>query len=50
MPQPPEEWLRQADYDMDTADHMFGGGSISMPCSCVTSPLKKLLKGFTEKN
>lgn len=21
----PEEWLRQADYDMDTAEYMFAG-------------------------
>jgi HEPN domain-containing protein len=21
-----EEWLRQSDYDMDTADYMFHGG------------------------
>jgi len=26
MAQQPEEWLRQADYDMDTADYMFRGG------------------------
>jgi HEPN domain-containing protein len=26
MAQTPEEWLRQADYDMDTADYMFSGG------------------------
>jgi hypothetical protein len=26
MAQPPDEWLKQADYDMDTADYMFQGG------------------------
>jgi hypothetical protein len=28
------EWLKQADYDMDTAQLMAKGAGISMPCSC----------------
>ena len=50
MAQAPEEWFRQADYDIDTADYMSAAGDTSTRCSCATSPLKRLSKGFTEKN
>ena len=49
MPQPPEEWLRQADYDMDTADHMFGGGRYFYAVFMCHLSIEKALKGFTEK-
>jgi len=26
MPVTPNEWLQQADYDMETAEYMFSGG------------------------
>jgi HEPN domain-containing protein len=26
MPVSPNEWLEQADYDMETAEYMFAGG------------------------
>jgi HEPN domain-containing protein len=26
MGKDPQEWLRQADYDMDTAEYMYAGG------------------------
>lgn len=26
MSQKPQEWLKQADYDLDTAEFMFSGG------------------------
>lgn len=28
------EWLKQADYDMDTAQFMAKGAGISTRCSC----------------
>ncbi len=28
------EWLKQADYDVDTAEFMAKGGRYSMPFSC----------------
>lgn len=37
----PQEWFKQADYDMETADFMFNGGRFFMQFLCVISPLKK---------
>jgi HEPN domain-containing protein len=49
MPQPPEEWLRQADYDMDTADHMFGGGRYFYAVFMRHRSIEKALKGALPK-
>jgi HEPN domain-containing protein len=49
MPQPPEEWLRQADYDMDTADHMFGGGRYFYAVFMCHLSIEKALKGLYRK-
>ncbi len=33
-----DEWFKQADYDMETAEFMFKGEDIFMLSSCVTYP------------
>ena len=49
MAQPPEEWLRQADYDMDPADHMFGGGRYFYAVFMCHLSIEKALKGLYRK-
>jgi HEPN domain-containing protein len=49
MAQPPEEWLRQADYDMDTADDMFGGGRYFYAVFMCHLSIEKALKGLYRK-
>jgi HEPN domain-containing protein len=50
MAQPPEEWLRQADYDMDTAAYMFTGGRYMYTVFMCHLSLEKALKGlYAEK-
>ena len=49
MAQPPEEWLRQADYDMDTADYMFDGGRYFYAVFMCHLSIEKALKGFYRK-
>ena len=50
MAQQPEEWLRQADYDMDTADYMFRGGRYMYTVFMCHLSLEKALKGlYAEK-
>lgn len=49
MAQAPEEWLRQADYDMDTADYMFAGGKYFYAVFMCHLSIEKALKGFYRK-
>ncbi|MDP2604374.1 MAG: HEPN domain-containing protein [Deltaproteobacteria bacterium] len=45
-----EEWLRQANYDMDTADYMFRGGRYMYAVFMCHLSLEKALKGrYAEK-
>ena len=49
MAQPLEEWLRQADYDMDSADHMFSGGRYFYAVFMCHLSIEKALKGLYRK-
>jgi len=50
MAQAPEEWLTQANYDMDTADYMFRGGRYMYTVFMCHLSLEKALKGlYAEK-
>ena len=49
MAQAHEEWLRQADYDMDTADYMFGGGRYFYAVFMCHLSIEKALKGLFQK-
>jgi len=50
MAQAPEEWLTQANYDMDTADYMFRGGRYMYAVFMCHLSIEKALKGlYTEK-
>jgi HEPN domain-containing protein len=49
MAQAPEEWLKQADYDMDTADYMFDGGRYFYAVFMCHLAIEKALKGFYRK-
>ena len=50
MAKPTEEWLRQANYDMDTADYMFRGGRYMYAVFMCHLSLEKALKGrYAEK-
>lgn len=49
MAQSPEEWLKQADYDMDTADYMFEGGRYFYAVFMCHLAIEKALKGFYRK-
>jgi len=49
MAQLPEEWLKQADYDMDTADYMFEGGRYFYAVFMCHLAIEKALKGFYRK-
>ena len=50
MAQAPEEWLTQANYDMDTADYMFRGGRYMYAVFMCHLSLEKALKGrYAEK-
>jgi HEPN domain-containing protein len=46
MAQTHEEWLRQADYDMDTADFMHSGGRYFYAVFMCHLSLEKALKGL----
>jgi HEPN domain-containing protein len=41
-----EEWLRQSDYDMDTADYMFQGGRYVYAVFMCHLAVEKALKGL----
>ena len=49
MAQPPDEWLKQADYDMDTADYMFQGGRYFYAAFMCHLAIEKALKGIYRK-
>ena len=50
MAKPPEEWLTQANYDMDTADYMFKGGRYMYTVFMCHLSLEKGLKAlYAEK-
>ena len=49
MAQAPDEWLKQADYDMDTADYMFGGGRYFYAVFMCHLSIEKALKGLYRK-
>ena len=50
MAKPPEEWLTQANYDMDTADYMFRGGRYMYTVFMCHLSLEKGLKAlYSEK-
>ncbi len=49
MAQPPDEWLKQADYDMDTADYMFQGGRYFYAAFMCHLSIEKALKGLYRK-
>ena len=49
MAQPHGEWLRQADYDMDTADYMFKGGRYFYAVFMCHLSIEKALKGLYRK-
>ncbi len=42
----PEEWLKQAEYDMDTAEYMFKGGRFLYTVFMCHSSIEKALKGL----
>lgn len=46
MAQTHKEWLRQADYDMDTADFMFSGGRYFYAVFMCHLSLEKAFKGL----
>lgn len=46
MAQTPDEWLRQADYDMDTADYMFTGQRYFYAVFMCHLSIEKALKGL----
>ena len=43
---PPEEWLLQADYDMDTAQYMFDGGRYFYTVFMCHLSIKKAIKSL----
>jgi HEPN domain-containing protein len=46
MPKGPEEWLKQADYDLDTANFMFKGGRYFYTVFMCHLSIEKALKGL----
>lgn len=46
MPVTPNEWLQQADYDMETAEYMFSGGRLFYAVFMVHLVVEKALKGL----
>ncbi len=49
MARPPEQWLGQADYDLDTADYMFEGGRYFYAVFMCHLSIEKALKGLYRK-
>src|ERR1051325_8318450 len=49
MAQAQEEWLRQADYDMETAEFMFSGGRYFYAVFMCHLSIEKALKGLFRK-
>ena len=46
MSKGPEEWLKQADYDLDTANFMFNGGRYFYTVFMCHLSIEKALKGL----
>jgi len=49
MPKDLQEWLRQADYDMDTAEYMLSGGRYFYAVFMCHLSIEKTLKGLYQK-
>lgn len=49
MGKDPQEWLRQADYDMDTANYMYTGGRYMYTAFLCHLAVEKALKGIYQK-
>jgi HEPN domain-containing protein len=49
MAKDPKEWLRQADYDMDTAEYMLSGGRYFYAVFMCHLSIEKALKGLFQK-
>ena len=49
MAKDPQEWLRQADYDMDTAEYMWSGGRYFYAVFMCHLSIEKALKGLFQK-
>lgn len=45
----PQEWLKQAEYDMDTAEFMFNGGRCFYAVFMCHLSIEKALKGLFKK-
>lgn len=49
MARTPQEWLKQADYDMDTAEYMFNGERYFYAVFMCHLSIEKALKGLYQK-
>jgi len=49
MGKDPQEWLRQADYDMATSEYMYTGGRYIYAVFMCHLALEKALKGIYQK-
>jgi HEPN domain-containing protein len=49
MARDPEEWFRQADYDIETAEYMFNGGRYFYSVFMCHLAIEKALKGLYQK-
>lgn len=49
MPKGPEEWQKQADYDLETANFMFKGGRYFYTVFMCHLSIEKALKGLYHK-
>ncbi len=49
MSKEPQEWLRQADYDLDTAEFMFDGGRYFYAVFMCHLSMEKALKGLYQE-
>jgi HEPN domain-containing protein len=45
-----EEWLRQADYDIDAAEYMYQGGRYVYAVFMCHLAIEKALKAFTPRS
>lgn len=50
MGKDPQEWLKQADYDMDPAEYMYTGGRNMYAVFMCHLAIEKALKGIYQKN
>lgn len=50
MAQKPEEWIKQADYDMETAELMLSGGKNFYAVFMCHLSIEKALKGLYQKS